>query len=1495
MATNNIATSSSGAAQLSSNEQLYYTSKWGRVEVFNGDNYATFSTSCRFALATAGALQILEDIEKEPVDNTASNRDWKERRTIGIGIITSSVAPSYANRLLPYLANSNLQGMWNELAKANRANDEVYVANTRLSFANERFNYTRENIRQFATRLERFKIMLADSSQPITDTEMLNKILYSLPLDQPNWQMARQWAIREKHDLEKALNLFETIEIPLKPDATAAVVVDKGSSGSRLSLRNRGRGRGRGRGVFVRGKHKSLIQGDASRYHDTSRVEKPDKDECYFCRKRGHFQRDCHAYKKASEMAQRKEKNKSAHLATRSLDSTEIDDGTLYYASSLDRAYLSTSIVDWILDSGATRHFSGVLADFVTLKRWSSSRAVHIANKSTVQATGYGTVIIGSLELHDVWYVPEFKSTRLVSIMVLNDEGISVTFSGGTATGCYNKEKIFSAQRHQGLFILNGNDQAYLSITETEGLQASGVELWHQRLAHTNYRDILKLAPASKGVVVAPRISVYGEHACESCLAGKMKESFVKKTDSRTEVRLRKLHADISGILPPSLRGYRYFLLVVDDATRCAWVRFMRTKETAEILPLIMQLKTELEKETGNDIAFFRVDNGRGEFGSEFKETMRALGVQVEPSPPYKHSLNGVVERLMGTVAVRARSMLYQAGLSTDFWCLAVEHAVFIRNRAPTAALPFGSNEMAEAITPFEAYKGGYPDLTRLRVFGCAAYPINTREKFPSKFESRSKQGYIFVGMKGSSIWKLLNCKTFKIEHYADAKFDESMFPAPKFEKQPIIADLPAMITLNKTDEKSAGSKTELEPRPTDVSTTKEEQIRPLSRRHRTAREKHWEYYPKVEGFVERPVELTQSRTRQNKDQAKATISTRPHEATVQPSTQLSVDTEVAPRDVTMIPHQQLSYKVDGSKQLQAKMNQVFSHAVVQSVIVYNAVHLETEESSSLGVPAAPFEAITVAEAMQEDAPGWKAAINAELKALVDMNTFKVMRGDKQKVKVISSRWVLRKKFRADGSIARKKARLVIRGFEQTYGIDYFATFASVAKYTTLRMLLAKAAADNLEADHVDVNTAFLNPILEEDVYMEIPEFFEMIYPELKDKENIYLKLSKALYGLKQAPRAWQKMVHAFLESVGFRPSQADPSLYIGRDRVFILLFVDDMLIIGKRSQVDTIKAQILEQWKSKDLGPVDTFVGFQIQRNRQKRSLHIHQTLYITKLLNRLSMNKANPCYLPISAGTVLKPDKKNLLNRDETGLYRQIVGSAIYLANNTRPDISYAVGQLARFMATPAVIHIQHAKQLLRYLNGTRTIGITYSNRLREGLHTYKLFSDATWGSEDDRISFQGWAVLRYGGVVSWSAQRQKSTALSSMEAEIVAASEGAKEAAWLEKLLVDFGERHNDGCEAFIPILYCDNHGAIDLMHDPKFHARAKHIDLRNMYIRNDMVSQKRMRVKHIPGANQPADMLTKQLPISTFTRHIATFGMEKWGNREIHGDIRGTLVP
>lgn len=391
----------------------------------------------------------------------------------------------------------------------------------------------------------------------------------------------------------------------------------------------------------------------------------------------------------------------------------------------------------------------------------------------------------------------------------------------------------------------------------------------------------------------------------------------------------------------------------------------------------------------------------------------------------------------------------------------------------------------------------------------------------------------------------------------------------------------------------------------------------------------------------------------------------------------------------------------------------VFNHVVTANAISAQAVHINAGESSSIQVPTPPFESITVEQAMHEDPKLWKEAIKSELRSLQATNTYTILTGSPPPgKKIISSKIVLRKKFRSDGSLDRRKARIVVRGFEQQYGIDYFETFASVIRYNTLRILLSKAAVDDLEIEALDVDTAFLNPKLEEEIYMEIPDFFSLQHPGINRKEN-YLKLNKSLYGLKQAPHIWFKEVKDHFNQISLKSGDADPNLFIGRG-VFVLLYVDDMLIIGKHGNLNSVKSDIMNKWSCKALGPVDTFVGIQVERNRQKRTLRIHQTAYTTKLIQRLGMEKSIPKDLPLPAGTVLSPSTKDdihqTLKDDDICLYRQIVGSVLYISNGTRPDISYAVGQLARFMSDPDSNHLSMAKHLLRYLNGTRSLGIKY-----------------------------------------------------------------------------------------------------------------------------------------------------------------------------------------
>jgi hypothetical protein len=287
---------------------------------------------------------------------------------------------------------------------------------------------------------------------------------------------------------------------------------------------------------------------------------------------------------------------------------------------------------------------------------------------------------------------------------------------------------------------------------------------------------------------------------------------------------------------------------------------------------------------------------------------------------------------------------------------------------------------------------------------------------------------------------------------------------------------------------------------------------------------------------------------------------------------------------------------------------------------------------------------------------------------------------------------------------------------------------------------------------------------------------------------------------LKQAPRIWFQEVRKFFENIGLKATHSDPNLFIGNG-VYILLYVDDMLIIGNRGNIDAVKSKIKTKWNCKDVNSRTPhsfiFVGFQVDRERKAKSITIHQELYITKLLEQFKMDKANPTATPLPTGTVLKPvdqseSSDELLDPMGIILYRQIVGSVIYLSNCTRPDIAYAVGQLARFMATPSIFHLKMAKHLLRYLRGSPRLGPTYKIGPEKG--EYSVFSDATWGTESDRVSFQGWITIRTGGAISWAAQRQRSTALSSMEAEFMSACDASREIAWLEYFITNSKSRHS-----------------------------------------------------------------------------------------------------
>jgi transposase InsO family protein len=490
----------------------------------------------------------------------------------------------------------------------------------------------------------------------------------------------------------------------------------------------------------------------------------------------------------------------------------------------------------------------------------------------------------------------------------------------------------------------------------------------------------------------------------------------------------------------------------------------------------------------------------------------------------------------------------------------------------------------------------------------------------------------------------------------------------------------------------------------------------------------------------------------------------------------------------------------------------------------------------------------TYQEAMNSPyAADWKMAMNDELNSLQTKRTWELVEVP-DNVKVIPNKWVFTIKQNADGGIERFKARLVVKGFYQEHGVDVFETFAPTVSLLTLRTLLAISASYGWYIDHMDVCTAFLNGELEEDVYMQQPIGFQTGGP------NVVCHLLRSLYGLKQAPRCWhQRLTHEFQQQ-GYTVSTADPMLYIkfiNGYPVYIPTFVDDMLVIGpNQAAIDKAKNDLKNAFIIRDLGPASLFLGINIKRDMSEGIIRLSQERYIHELLSTYKMTEARPISTPISM--VPRADDGEPL--DTTACpYASLVGALNYLATYTRPDISFAVGALARYMANPLTGHWKAAKGVLRYLSGTSTLCLTYGGS--NSKPSLGGFCDSDYASDKTtRRSTTGYVFTLHGAAISWCSKRQQTVALSTAEAEYMAAAAAIKDALWLRKLLPELGIP----CDSIE--IKADNQAAIHLLNNYAISQRSKHIDVIYHFAR-ERVQSGEVSILYVPTATQVADILTK----------------------------------
>lgn len=365
-----------------------------------------------------------------------------------------------------------------------------------------------------------------------------------------------------------------------------------------------------------------------------------------------------------------------------------------------------------------------------------------------------------------------------------------------------------------------------------------------------------------------------------------------------------------------------------------------------------------------------------------------------------------------------------------------------------------------------------------------------------------------------------------------------------------------------------------------------------------------------------------------------------------------------------------------------------------------------------------------------------------------------------------------------------------------------------------------------------------------------------------KGKENLVCKLKKSLYGLKQAPRQWYKKFDGFMMSHKYKRTNADHCVYVKRfadgDFIILLLYVDDMLLVGKDvEKIKKLKKDLGKSFDMKDLGPAKKILGMEIKRDRKAKKLWLSQKKYIEQILKRFNMNNAKPVGTPFAGHFKLSskqcPSSEKEKNEMKSFPYSSAVGSLMYVMVCTRPDIAYAVGMVSRFLSNPGKEHWIAVKWMMRYLRGTSNLCLCFGG----GKSHLVGYTDSDMaGDVDTRRSTSGYIFTFGGGAVSWQSRLQKCVALSSTEAEYIAATEACKEMLWLKNFLQELG-LEQDGY-----VIHCDSQSVIDLSKNATYHARTKHIDVRYHWIR-DVLEKQWLRLVKISTDYNPSDMMTKAL--------------------------------
>ena len=517
------------------------------------------------------------------------------------------------------------------------------------------------------------------------------------------------------------------------------------------------------------------------------------------------------------------------------------------------------------------------------------------------------------------------------------------------------------------------------------------------------------------------------------------------------------------------------------------------------------------------------------------------------------------------------------------------------------------------------------------------------------------------------------------------------------------------------------------------------------------------------------------------------------------------------------------------------------------------------------------FAFLTYSQVKQEpDFDKWKEAMQEQIDTLKEYNTWELTELPKGR-KAIKSGWVFQRKRNPDGSVGKYKARLVAKGYSQVEGVDFFDTFAPVAKPTTVKIILAIANSLGMVIHQGDVRAAYLNGKMDEDIYMEQPEGFEVL-SEIGGAK-LYCKLLQAIYGTKQAGRIWRKTLKRFLEKIGFKVSIMDPCLFIKGDIkdetiIMIVVWVDDLLTVYFKSNINQFNQfwkELSETFQVEDLGSISRYVGMQVTRDMESKVLTLDQSPAIKEVLMKFNMTNCNGRKTPLAQKQIIR---KGEVITDKP--YRALVGSLMHPVVWTRPDLAYAVGILGQFAHQPTDEHWNIGMEILKYVKSTMNTKLVY-----KGSDNFELkgYADSDWAADQETgRSIYGYIYYIGDCAISWKSKKSQTVATSTTMAEMEALYHATLEGLWIKGLLQSLGVWNQQAIT-----IYQDNQAVIAIVTGEKNPERTKHEMVKIEFIRKE-IAENNVRVEYKRSQEMVADIFTKNLGNNLFCNHKDSIGLK-----------------